>query len=55
MKHTIWHLLTCVVSSRELEKIKLRQMKTDIKSWFTINKDRRYNFAVLDNIRSLVV
>jgi hypothetical protein len=38
---------TCLVSTKDLEKIKLRQMKADVKRWIEFDNTKRYFF---DNV-----
>jgi hypothetical protein len=43
------------VSSRELEKIKLQQMKADVKKWIEFDNTKRYFFDdVIEKMRRIL-
>jgi hypothetical protein len=51
---THWGIPTGPMDKKTLERIKLKQMVTDLKSWIKIDSEKRYNFGIIDNIRNLL-
>jgi hypothetical protein len=44
----------CSLDKRALEKIKMKQFKDEVKKWVLFDHNNRWNFGIIDTIRSLL-
>ena len=49
-----WRMPICSLDKRALEKIKMRAMKDEIKRWIEFDHSNRWNFGIIDTIRSVL-
>jgi len=53
MSHLHW-TMPVTLDKRALEKIKMRAMKNEVKKWIEFDHSNRWNFGILDKIRSIM-